>query len=37
MSSAGTLRRYVPVDVSESALEAAALLVFLVHRLGELW
>jgi L-histidine N-alpha-methyltransferase len=25
MSSAGTLRRYVPVDVSESALEAAAL------------
>jgi L-histidine N-alpha-methyltransferase len=24
MSSAGTLRRYVPVDVSESALEAAA-------------
>jgi L-histidine Nalpha-methyltransferase len=25
MSSAGTLRRYVPLDVSESALEAAAL------------
>jgi L-histidine N-alpha-methyltransferase len=25
MSSAGTLRRYVPVDVSESALEAAAI------------
>jgi L-histidine Nalpha-methyltransferase len=25
MSSAGTLRRYVPVDVSQSALEAAAL------------
>jgi L-histidine N-alpha-methyltransferase len=25
MSNAGTLRRYVPVDVSESALEAAAL------------
>ncbi len=26
MSSAGTLRRYVPVDVSESALEEAAIL-----------
>src|SRR5581483_2528466 len=25
MSSAGTLRRYVPLDVSESALEAAAI------------
>jgi L-histidine Nalpha-methyltransferase len=25
MSSAGTLRRYIPVDVSESALEAAAI------------
>ncbi|MBV9804925.1 MAG: L-histidine N(alpha)-methyltransferase [Solirubrobacterales bacterium] len=34
MSSAGTLRRYVPLDVSESALEEAAIL--LVEEFAEL-